>query len=327
MNDTKMFQNAFYSQALNQRGLLDTNMSQDNRLRLVNHGTARKPLVKNLEQNSEYYSSLRTQLMSTLQTTLELEEVLNIFFITMQDLLGVNSLSYCHKDEVVDLEHGEAARHNCSYSLSNNHQYLGEIVFSRKQRFQEQELNILEYLMGTLIYPLRNALMFHSALRCAHTDPLTGLGSRSALATSLEREFNIARRQVWPLSLLVVDIDFFKRVNDTHGHSVGDYVLKSVAEAIKSCLRNTDQSFRYGGEEFVVVLGKTCKEQAIEVAERIRETIADLRIDHNGIEIKTSVSIGVAQAEEGDESLSLFNRTDKALYEAKNNGRNAVFSA
>lgn len=328
MNDTELYPNSSMSPLLNQLQPMDVTMpqdvtmSKDNRLRLVAPNIATNGTNKALNEDSDYYASLKHQLINTLQTTLEIDEVLSLFFKTLQDILEVDHLEFKHKGESVLLTHGEQVRHSCQYSLSNSHDYLGEIKFTRRKRFSENELHIIEFLMGAIIYPIRNSLMFRAALRYAHTDPLTGLGSRSALSAALEREFNMASRQEWPLSLLVLDIDFFKRINDTYGHSTGDHVLKSVAEEITHCLRNTDQSFRYGGEEFVIVLGKTDQAQAMEVADRIRGKVEKAIIENKDSKINVTISIGVAQASTNDDSLSLFDRADKALYQAKNAGRN-----
>lgn len=278
-------------------------------------------------RDGDHYQKVRTRLLSLLQTTLETSELMELFFNVLQEQLGVSHLSYSNPQQGLQFDCGKKAQHTASYCLSNNEQELGEITVSRRQAFIENELLVLEYLIGPLVLPLRNCIMYHQAILSAHTDPLTGLGSRSALVNTLEREFGIARRLQWPLSLVVIDIDWFKRINDTYGHSMGDVVLRKVADAVRSCLRTTDQCFRYGGEEFVVVLSKTDAQQASEISERIRQAVASLLIVRDSSTITTSVSIGVAEAGPEDDSISLFDQADAALYAAKNAGRNQVMIA
>ncbi|HEY0892218.1 MAG TPA: GGDEF domain-containing protein, partial [Cellvibrio sp.] len=207
--------------------------------------------------------------------------------------------------------------------------YLGEIIFSRSKRFAEAELITLEFLLSSLIYPLRNAIRYQTAMRLALLDPLTLLGNRAALDTALRRELQMAERHQHELSLLMVDVDFFKKINDEYGHHRGDLVLCEIAKGIQSACRGSDITFRYGGEEFVVVLGKTDAERAKIIAERIRQQIAESHIKYNGKTIGTTVSIGIAtrHSNEKEHINDLFERADKALYIAKNSGRNCVISS
>lgn len=278
-------------------------------------------------KDSQHYEKVRTHLLNLLQTTLEISELADLFFGVIREQLDITHLSYEFKPQNIALTYGQRALHTSSYSISSNGQELGELTLSRRNIMSERELLILEFLIGPLVLPLRNCLMYHQAIISAHTDPLTGLGSRSAMSNTLDREFSIAKRLQWPLSLLVIDIDWFKRINDTYGHSTGDMVLRQVADTVRSCLRNTDQCFRYGGEEFVVILSKTDAQQAAEISERIRHSVDNLLLAKGSETIKTSVSIGFAEAQTGDHSQSLFDKADSALYQAKANGRNQIAAA
>jgi diguanylate cyclase len=168
------------------------------------------------------------------------------------------------------------------------------------------------------------------AQREALTDPLTGLSNRKALDYTLEellREFG-ATGLVF--SVLMLDVDFFKKVNDRHGHTVGDAVLRMVAKTIGQCTRGGDLSVRYGGEEFAVVLPATTLAPAAVVAEHIRSTMEKVRfkITTSGhILPPITISIGVAQVRQGDAAEALVGRADRALYEAKHSGRNTVKTA
>ena len=203
---------------------------------------------------------------------------------------------------------------------------LGSISFSRQQRFLEEELAIIERLAGTLVFPLRNAKLYHSALQSALKDDLTGFGNKRALDAGLHREAELAVRHKTPLSILMVDIDHFKTINDTFGHVAGDKILKDIASTIKNSARQSDLCYRYGGEEFMIILDDANTVQAINIAERIRQCIEQYTYNYKGKIIPVTVSLGTATYEQ-DETLDTFkNRADKALYKAKNKGRNLVMS-
>jgi diguanylate cyclase len=155
----------------------------------------------------------------------------------------------------------------------------------------------------------------------ANLDPLTGLCNRR----TMDQRLNSLWDGPAPLSVLMLDIDHFKRINDTFGHACGDLVLRQVAEALRRCLRAEDCAFRYGGEEFMVLLPNTPLAGALSVAESIRGRVEALQIPHreNG-SMHCTVSLGVASRQDRDNRDSLFQRADRALYQAKQRGRNRV---
>lgn len=155
----------------------------------------------------------------------------------------------------------------------------------------------------------------------ATTDSLTGLLNRSLLVPSLEQAFARHRRSDEPATLLSIDIDHFKNINDTFGHQAGDLVLAGVAEVLRRRLRTTDQLFRIGGEEFAVVLPDTHAEPAHHVAQLLRSTVAgENLIDSHPV----TISVGVAKLSLEDTAESWLARADRCLYEAKHDGRNRV---
>ena len=160
------------------------------------------------------------------------------------------------------------------------------------------------------------------------TDQLTGLPNRRCFDGRLKIEWGIAQRERWPLSLLIVDIDFFKEYNDTFGHQQGDTALWSVASSIKKSIRRpSDLAARWGGEEFIILLPNTDSKGAVEVAEQIRRTIENMEIRcSDGVVTNVTVSIGVNTWTKDDNfSVDKFiSGADRALYESKNGGRNRV---
>ncbi|MEM9422344.1 MAG: PleD family two-component system response regulator [Pseudomonadota bacterium] len=168
----------------------------------------------------------------------------------------------------------------------------------------------------------------HESLEMAVTDPLTGLYNRRYLGSQLPRLFRDAHDRNQPLALMVLDVDHFKKVNDTLGHDVGDEVLKEVAHILNLSVRGIDLACRYGGEEFVFIMPDADQKAAETIAERLRAEIAETPIKiENGEAVSITVSIGVASLDpqnRDDTPQSVLKRADDALYKAKEDGRNRV---
>jgi len=162
----------------------------------------------------------------------------------------------------------------------------------------------------------------------SHHDGLTGLLNRRAVESMLDREVQRLQRFGQPFTLLLIDIDHFKRINDRLGHAAGDAVLAAVAAALKEEARELDRVARFGGEEFCVVLPHTDREGALHAAERLRSAVERLRVPWGDDLVTVTISTGLACADEQNETLSmLLKRADMALYEAKAAGRNRVVLA
>lgn len=164
--------------------------------------------------------------------------------------------------------------------------------------------------------------MYTQSKQMSITDPLTKLFNRRHFETEFDREFKRSKRYNNPLSIAIADIDFFKQVNDNYGHSCGDYVLKEVAYLIANNFRQTDLIFRYGGEEFVIILTETSGENALIPLERLRKKVENHNFKFNNQNIKITLSIGVASKAETHQEM--FDEADKYLYYAKKSGRNMI---
>ena len=156
----------------------------------------------------------------------------------------------------------------------------------------------------------------------ARTDSLTGLANRRAFDDEMKRRYAEATRRGMPLSLLILDIDFFKKFNDAHGHQAGDAVLRSVADTLVETCREMDLPCRYGGEEFAIVMPATTVEEGTIAAERVRTAVESLVVEFEGKQLKVTTSIGLAQFASSDDTTRLIKRADEALYVSKNAGRN-----
>ncbi|WP_243028435.1 GGDEF domain-containing protein [Thermus albus] len=206
--------------------------------------------------------------------------------------------------------------------------FLLSLLGSVRGHFHAEHLNALAQFFGAnlayvgLLYMLvRVKEGYLEAQLEAYTDPLTGLRNRRYLDLVLERELFRVQRYNRPLSLMILDLDNFKRVNDTHGHPVGDRVLKTLARCLEEHLRKSDRAVRLGGEEFAILLAETPLAQAVRLAGRLRQAVAALRVPPVA---GMTISIGVAEARPDDSPLSLLKRADEALYQAKRRGKNRV---
>jgi diguanylate cyclase (GGDEF)-like protein len=163
--------------------------------------------------------------------------------------------------------------------------------------------------------------------KLVNTDPLTEVANRRALLIFGEREFERARRYGHSFSVLTIDIDRFKQINDTYGHDIGDRVLVCMAQIVTKSLRKSDCFGRFGGEEFLVFLPQTLEDRAFYVAERIRNRIANASLKVEEEIVKITVSIGIANYYPEDDSLdTVLKRADLALYQAKERGRNQTIA-
>jgi len=260
----------------------------------------------------------------SLQTSLDPTRLIELFSMEAGALITHQGIRYRNDAFDLDVKLGSQARHSCTYRLQLGDEALGKLTLRRNRKFTEADTEALELLLCSLLYPLRNALLYQDALRMAQRDPLTGMSNRSALDDSLQRELSQAQRQGSSCALIIIDIDHFKAVNDRYGHIIGDCALKAIAQRADQCKRDGDLLFRYGGEEFVVLLRDTDLEGAQLLAERIRACIASAPCHCAGIDLDITVSIGVSSLRKHDSPVSLFARADQALYSAKRSGRNQV---
>ncbi len=186
----------------------------------------------------------------------------------------------------------------------------------------------LEAIARELGSVIRLVLLVEESQRLATTDGLTGLFNRRAFIDAMEREIARSDRCNTPCSVLVLDLDHFKAVNDTHGHASGDAVLAAVGSCLEKQGRSYDIIARWGGEEFIIALPSTAEADAKKVAERVRSTIAALEVANGaGERIPLTVSIGVALRSSGERLDSLVDRADRAMYRAKVGGRDRVCTA
>jgi diguanylate cyclase (GGDEF)-like protein len=190
--------------------------------------------------------------------------------------------------------------------------------------YEEHDLALLRALADSSAIAMRNAEL-HDRLRAQATlDPLTGCHNRRGFDEVLANELSRALRHQQPLSLVFLDIDHFKRINDDFGHEVGDQALQRIGRVVRHTFRASDSACRYGGEEFALVFPSTSKEDGLAMAERLRELVESLPPTAE-VPRSMTASFGVAAfPDDGADSAALIRSADRALYQAKANGRNRV---
>lgn len=202
---------------------------------------------------------------------------------------------------------------------------IGGICFYTRQETDYSSFRYFDLMITELLTIFKMKYQYTEKEFMSVLDGLTGLYNRRQFEIGLEQEHNRSKRHPSDFSLAILDIDFFKKVNDTYGHQYGDYVLKTVASIMKSSFRKTDMLYRYGGEELVMIMPETNIEGALIPVQRLRRAVEEYDFNYNGVKAKVTVSIGLTMnyqdlATAGD----ILKSADEALYNAKESGRNRV---
>lgn len=218
------------------------------------------------------------------------------------------------------------------FPLINENNIIGAIVTkSTEEPLNTQEIEYLEQLASQTSTTINRANVYAEILKHATLDALTGFYNRRQMEERIKQETASAKRKKTPLCAIMIDIDYFKHVNDTYGHAAGDYILKTASKIIRSQLREYDIASRYGGEEFAIILPFTREEEAVMVADRLRKAVESkiINIEHVNTKndtktIQITISLGIYSFKETDKPEELLMKADKALYDAKETGRNKV---
>lgn len=312
-------------------------------------------LTEQMQKNIDFHKSMK-EIAKIIETQYELNYIIPIIG-EMIDRFVSNHLIYvflksgkegpftlvwpnaCRDNNVYEYLNGIDA--DSKYALTENekvgvfpligkNELLGCIVaHSTTNKLSDKEIEYLDQLSKQSSITIQRANAYAEVLQHATLDALTGLNNRRQFDVRLKQELSTAKRQEKPLCAIMLDVDFFKKVNDTYGHIAGDNVLKAVSGVIKSEIREYDIASRYGGEEFVILLPYTKIEEAYAVAQRLRIAVEKAEIFPDPIstpelKINVTVSIGVYQYTQGDNAQTLYDNADKALYQAKTHGRNKV---
>jgi diguanylate cyclase (GGDEF)-like protein len=215
------------------------------------------------------------------------------------------------------------------FTIGGKTQSVVHMLLSPGQVWSEELTQLAQTYVNTAQSALISLHLLAEAEKQSMTDPLTGLYNRRSLDSLLQREVALAERHHTALSLVMLDMDKFKQVNDTYGHAAGDYMLKAFADCVRITLRKTDLAFRYGGDEFVIALPQTPLAQAQQVVQKLRQAFASVDFSDAiaKLEHHPTLSIGVAERSAANNVLtlpSLITAADQALYDAKSSNRNCI---
>lgn len=202
---------------------------------------------------------------------------------------------------------------------------IGGICFYTRHDIDYSSFRYFDIMISELLAIFKMKYQYTEKEFMSVLDGLTGLYNRRQFEISLEQECNRTKRHPSDFSLAILDIDFFKKVNDTYGHQYGDYVLKTVSDLMKQSFRKTDLLYRYGGEELVMIMPETNIEGALIPVQRLRRMVEEYDFEYNGVKAKVTVSIGLTMNYQNlNTSAEILKSADDALYQAKEGGRNRV---
>ena len=274
-----------------------------------------------LQQWPQLPDCAEQSLVSQLQTTLDIQQQLNIVSMAVGKVLPVSALTI--KTAVGDFtaSGSQAADFEHRSVLVLNQQCLAELVYHSDHPFSPMVQRELLLLESEWLFSLRNALVVSRLQHMALKDTLTGLGNRRFFDDSFDKAVQLAKRHNDSCALILLDLDNFKQVNDTAGHSAGDEVLQAVADCLRDTLRATDSLFRFGGDEFAVLLSGQDADSAELVARRLVKVINQHYLCQ---QYHVSASAGLSVLREEQSCRQLFTSADSALYQAKEAGKSTV---
>ncbi len=269
---------------------------------------------------NEIELSLSSALQSSINTQIQLETI----FRHLSTLVGITGVSFEGDSGDFSSLCGSSAKHEYSYQLYTGKAEVGELVCFSQNALEGINKKIIDLAAKVAIFPLYHGLLYQEAIEASHTDTLTEVPNRRAFNRSLEKVMANSKRYNRPFCLLIIDIDNFKIFNDRWGHCVGDDVLKAVVKILTENIRECDSIFRFGGEEFILLLNDTKLNGAKIVADRLCQAVREYPFkvpDEKLNPQKLSISIGCTEFTMKDSKESLIERADSAVYHAKAAGR------
>ncbi|MBC8439274.1 MAG: diguanylate cyclase [Deltaproteobacteria bacterium] len=277
---------------------------------------------------SEYLKAINYDVKSALNAT-EALEILNSFKadVVLTDIMmhGMDGLELTRRiKESYDIDVMVMTGYSAEYSYENAVQSGASDFIFKPFRFEELDLRIKRVLREADFKKERTKLL-KKLEKIAITDALTGLYNSRHFFAQIKAEVDRHMRYSRALSLLILDIDFFKNYNDTWGHLEGDKVLMGIGETVNSCMRSMDTAYRYGGEEFTILLPETKLQKACLVGNRIKDSIRSQIFEPApGTKASVTVSLGATELVKGEDFRSFIDRADKAMYKSKDTGRNKL---
>ncbi len=287
-------------------------------LNILDNPTSSFHAFNTLKSNADVdlYGNNQTNLLEQLQTTLDLGKLLDI--IAMEAARYINFCGLYFKTKTVSktLRGSRKAKHERQFELKIDDEFIGTLSYGINTPISVINSIDLQRIHQVILYPLKNALQYHQAIQLAMHDGLTGLGNRRYFDEQLKRAMHNANRHHTQIGLVLGDLDKFKAVNDTYGHNIGDQVLVAFSGILRSCIRDSDSTFRFGGDEFAIIVEHACDSSLDIIQNRINNAL-----QNNVLLAKYQIgcSLGATFMNRGDNERSFFERADQALYRQKMN--------
>ncbi len=260
-------------------------------------------------------------LMTRLQSSMQPSELLSIFRQELRKYLPICGLTFQSKDDFYTTAIPEVGLYGLNVELVIEGYAIGQLEYEFEEGLSAAQKKLLTQLSDMFSFAFRNALKYQKMKKLALKDSLTGLNNRNKFEVSFNDSVRSSQKKDSSFSLLVLDLDGFKKVNDKFGHQTGDLVLTRFAQVLLNCSRDEDLVFRFGGDEFTILLNDANKASVPDIASRIKKAVSQ---NHLLAQLNVSCSMGSAHYHQGDDKNTLFERADQALYRAKNKGKNCI---
>lgn len=253
-------------------------------------------------------------IMNQLQTTLDIDEILAILATEAAKYIDFSGLYFKNKQISKTMRGSRRGKNESTFDLKINDQFIGTLSYGINTPINLTNYRVLEQLHQCFLHPLKNAITYYSAMQLAMQDALTGLGNRRYFDEQLKRAMHNANRHHSLVGLVLGDLNKFKSINDNFGHNTGDLVLKEFASILRHCIRESDSLFRFGGDEFAIIV-----ENANENALTLIEQRVNLALANNALLSKYQLgcSLGSTFMSNSDNEESFFKRADEILYRNK----------
>lgn len=283
-------------------------------LNLLESQTYEYNAFKIFDLNNKDNAHSKLALMEQLQCTLELDKILNIFAIEATKYVSFSGLYFTQGDVRTAIRGSRPGRSERQFELKINNEFLGLLTYAINSPISLTNFNVLEELHQYIVHPINNAIQYKNAMSLAMQDGLTGLANRRYFDEQLKRAMHHANRQKHQVGLVVADLNKFKVINDTFGHHVGDEILKGFAKALELSVRDSDSVFRFGGDEFAIIVEEASQESLCMIEARIKKALAT---DALLTKYDVGCSLGYTFMHRADDEKSFFERADQALYQQK----------
>ena len=278
-------------------------------------------LKKWLEKQVLNEKFLELELSQALQSKLDIRSIARQFSTTLSTYIDHSGIQVSTTDAKVVTVEGKTGQYTEVVDLILDEKRFGTVTLMAQQPINQWSAIFFRYLARYLVHPVRNAQLIESLRLQTMTDPLTQTFNRAALEHDLHHEMARSTREGTPFTVVMLDIDHFKRINDRYGHQVGDQVLIELSNHIRGEIRDSDSLYRYGGEEFTLILRNTELEDGVKKVEALLNQCKNQHYSEADPDLRVTLSAGITSWRDHDAHNAMIERADQALYHSKESGR------